>query len=81
MSDKIGINTLRDANRLWENYAIEDVATIEAFKRNPSLVLLFYNERRKQLRKVLAKIVHHQISKFQTAFQYASYYLKYRQLT
>ena len=81
MSDKIGINTLRDANRLWENYALEDVATIEAFKRNRTLVLLFYNERRKQLRKVLAKIVRHQISKFQTAFQYASYYLKYRQLT
>lgn len=47
MSAESGISTFRDSGGLWEQYAIEDVATPEGFVRNPELVLNFYNERRK----------------------------------
>lgn len=45
-----GLRTFRDTDGLWENHAIEDVATPEGFARNPQLVLDFYNARRKQLK-------------------------------
>jgi NAD-dependent deacetylase len=48
MSAESGLKTFRDMGGLWENYAIEEVATPEGWKRNPQLVLDFYNERRKQ---------------------------------
>jgi len=47
ISAESGLQTFRDADGLWEGYAIEDVATPEAWKRNPVLVQQFYNERRK----------------------------------
>ena len=49
MSQESGIKTFRDSDGLWEEYNIEDVATPEAWRRNPELVMRFYNERRKQL--------------------------------
>ncbi len=48
ISAESGIATFRDSGGLWENYAIEDVATPEGWARNPDLVLEFYNQRRKQ---------------------------------
>lgn len=47
LSKESGLATFRDADGLWEKYDIADVATIEGYKRNPSLVLDFYNERRR----------------------------------
>ncbi|MFZ5722650.1 MAG: Sir2 family NAD+-dependent deacetylase [Pseudomonadota bacterium] len=49
ISAESGIRTFRAADGLWENHRIEDVATPEAFVRNPQLVQRFYNERRHQL--------------------------------
>lgn len=49
MSAESGISTFRDADGLWERHRIEDVATPEAWQRDPELVLGFYNQRRKQL--------------------------------
>ena len=49
ISAESGISTFRDSDGLWENYNVEDVATHEAYIRNPELVLNFYNERRRQL--------------------------------
>ncbi len=46
ISAESGISTFRDSNGLWENYRIEEVATHEAYLRNPKLVLDFYNARR-----------------------------------
>jgi NAD-dependent deacetylase len=43
ISAESGINTFRDAGGLWEQHAIEDVATPEAFRRDPARVLAFYN--------------------------------------
>ena len=50
ISAESGINTFRDAGGLWENHRIEDVATPEAFQRDPHGVQSFYNRRREQLR-------------------------------
>lgn len=49
MSAESGLRTFRDNNGLWENHAVEEVATPEAWKRNRALVLRFYNERRRAL--------------------------------
>ena len=49
MSAESGIQTFRDSNGLWENYNIEDVATPEAWRKNPDLVTEFYNQRRKSI--------------------------------
>ena len=43
ISAESGLKTFRDSDGLWENHKIEDVATLEAFKRNPKTVLDFYN--------------------------------------
>jgi len=52
MSAESGIRTFRDTDGLWEEHRVEDVATFEAWQRNPDLVLNFYNQRRKQLYEV-----------------------------
>lgn len=49
MSAESGINTFRDSDGLWEQHRIEDVATPEAWARDPALVQRFYNERRKHI--------------------------------
>ena len=49
MSAESGISTFRDSGGLWEQYRVEDVASIEGYLRNPSLVIDFYNQRRRQL--------------------------------
>ncbi len=49
MSQESGIRTFRDMDGLWEEYDIEEVATPAAWRRNPELVMRFYNDRRKQL--------------------------------
>lgn len=49
MSAESGISTFRDSGGLWEQYKIEEVATPEAWKKNPLLVQQFYNFRRKQI--------------------------------
>lgn len=49
ISQESGLKTFRDMDGLWENYAVEDVASIDGWYRNPELVLDFYNQRRKQL--------------------------------
>ncbi len=52
MSAESGLKTFRDMGGLWENYAIEEVATPSAWAKNKELVLRFYNERRSQLAQV-----------------------------
>lgn len=49
ISAESGIRTFRAADGLWENHRIEEVATPEAFQRDPELVQRFYNQRRAQL--------------------------------
>src|SRR3989344_9372552 len=48
ISAESGLKTFRDSNGLWENYNISDVATLEAWKKDPERILGFYDIRRKQ---------------------------------
>jgi len=59
ISAESGISTFRDANGLWRNYRIEEVASPEAWRRDPALVLEFYNMRRRQLFEVEPNEAHH----------------------
>ena len=49
ISAESGLRTFRDSDGLWEGYQIEDVATPGAWRKNPQLVLDFYNYRRKDV--------------------------------
>ena len=49
MSAESGLKTFRDANGLWENHDIMEVASPEGWAKNRSLVLDFYNQRRRQI--------------------------------
>ena len=69
ISAESGISTFRDADGLWENHRIEDVATPEAWHRNPALVQQFYNQRRKQLFEVESNAAHFAITELQSKFQ------------
>ena len=58
VSAESGVSTFRDSNGLWENYKVEDVASIEGWYRDPALVLEFYNARRAQLAQVKPNAAH-----------------------
>jgi NAD-dependent deacetylase len=64
-----GIKTFRDADGLWENHKVEDVATPEAWNKNKELVLKFYNERRKQLNEVQPNAMHHFIASLENEYE------------
>ncbi len=62
VSAESGITTFRDSDGLWENHNVEDVASIEGWYRNSSLVLDFYNARRAQLAAVKPNDAHRAIA-------------------
>lgn len=68
MSAESGISTFRDSGGLWEKYKIDDVATPDAWRRNPALVLEFYNQRRKQLFEVVPNEGHHLLAALEDRF-------------
>ena len=68
VSAESGISTFRDSNGLWENHNVEDVASIEGWYRNPSLVLDFYNGRRAQLPTVRPNAAHLAIASLEDEF-------------
>lgn len=68
ISAESGLNTFRDSGGLWEQYAIEEVATPEAWQRNPELVTEFYNLRRKQLLEAQPNAAHRAIVALETHF-------------
>ena len=53
---------------MWENYPIEDVATPEGWRRDPELVLRFYNERRKQLLEVVPNAAHTALQRLEARY-------------
>lgn len=58
ISAESGIGTFRDAGGLWEQHRVEDVATPEAFARDPDLVLRFYDMRREHIQKAQPNAAH-----------------------
>ncbi|MBQ6684465.1 MAG: NAD-dependent deacylase [Bacteroidales bacterium] len=68
ISAESGISTFRDSDGLWEHYRVEDVATHEAYERNPSLVLDFYNQRRRQLFAAQPNEAHRQLVRLEEKY-------------
>lgn len=68
ISAESGLKTFRDSNGLWEGYNIEDVATPEAWLRNPKMVQQFYNERRKSVLDAVPNAAHFALAQLQEAY-------------
>ena len=68
ISAESGLRTFRDSDGLWEEYRIEDVATPEAWRRDPALVLDFYNKRREQVLRAEPNPAHFAISDLAKSF-------------
>lgn len=68
ISAESGIKTFRDSGGLWEEYRVEDVASPEAWERDPDLVRRFYNERRRQLEKAEPNAGHTGLAALETDF-------------
>jgi NAD-dependent deacetylase len=64
ISAESGLATFRDSNGLWNNHRLEDVATPEAFERNPKLVWEFYSARRLNALSVSPNAAHHALAAF-----------------
>src|SRR5690554_5202744 len=69
MSAESGISTFRDSGGLWDKYPVEQVATPEAFKVNPELVLQFYNIRRRELLKCKPNAGHFGLAELEKDFK------------
>ncbi len=67
ISKESGLSTFRDPDGIWARYDAEDVATPEAFRRNPELVREFYNARRRQLLspEVRPNAAHHALARLE----------------
>ncbi len=68
VSEESGLKTFRDSGGLWEEYNVMDVATPEAWDRDPGLVLEFYNKRRKQILEARPNRAHNIIASLQDHF-------------
>jgi len=68
ISAESGLKTFRDSDGLWEGYNVMDVATPEAWQRNPALVQEFYNERRKQVLQAEPNAAHLALAKLEENF-------------
>jgi len=68
ISAESGLKTFRDSDGLWEEHRIEDVATPRGWKKNPELVLAFYNYRRKNVAEAKPNAAHEALAKLQNDF-------------
>ena len=68
ISAESGLKTFRDNDGLWENYDLKEVATPEAWEKNPELVLDFYNLRRKQVIEAKPNNAHFSLVKLEKKF-------------
>lgn len=69
ISAESGLPTFRGADGLWRTHSVYEVATPEAWARDPQLVLDFYNERRQQLRRVEPNAAHRAIAELESQFE------------
>lgn len=68
ISAESGIQTFRDSDGLWEGHDVMEVATPEGFRKNPDLVLDFYNKRRRQLLTVNPNEAHFILAELENNF-------------
>ena len=69
ISAESGLKTFRDSDGLWEGYNIKDVATPEAWRRNPELVQDFYNMRRKSVLEASPNSAHIALARLQAKYE------------
>ncbi len=68
ISAESGLKTFRDSDGLWMGHNIEDVATPRAFKKNPQMVLDFYNMRRRDVAEANPNKAHYAIAELEKDF-------------
>ncbi|MDX1672306.1 MAG: NAD-dependent deacylase [Balneolaceae bacterium] len=68
MSADSGLKTFRGSGGLWEGHDVREVATPEAWKRDPETVLRFYNERRRQIYQVEPNAGHKALARLEEAY-------------
>ena len=69
VSAESGFATFRDTGGLWEQYNVNDVASIEGWYRNRKLVLEFYNQRRAQLKEAKPNAAHVAMAELEKDFR------------
>ena len=69
ISAESGIDTFRGAGGLWENHRVEDVATPDAFARDPNLVLRFYDMRRAAIQEKLPNAAHFALAQLEAKWR------------
>jgi NAD-dependent deacetylase len=68
ISAESGLKTFRDSDGLWEGYDVNEVATPRAWRKNPSLVLDFYNMRRRNVRDAVPNAAHLGLAELEDQF-------------
>lgn len=68
ISAESGLKTFRDSDGLWEGYDVTEVATPRAWKRNPELVLDFYNMRRRNVAEAKPNAAHFGLAELEKDF-------------
>ncbi len=68
ISAESGIPTFRASDGLWEKFKIEEIASPEGFKKNPELVLQFYNDRRRQILQAKPNNAHLLLAKLESVY-------------
>jgi NAD-dependent deacetylase len=68
ISAESGLKTFRDSDGLWEGYNIYDVATPEAWQRNPEMVQDFYNMRRKSVLEAEPNAAHFALARLESKY-------------
>ncbi len=68
VSAESGLKTFRDSDGLWEGHSVYDVATIDGWRKNPEMVLDFYNQRRAQLLTAKPNMAHFDLAEAEKYF-------------
>ena len=69
ISAESGLKTFRDSGGLWENHRVEDVASPHGWRKNPAMVLEFYNQRRKQAMHAQPNAAHIALAKLEQRYE------------
>jgi NAD-dependent deacetylase len=69
ISAESGLKTFRDSDGLWMGYNVQDVATPQGFKKDPQLVLNFYNERRRDVAAAQPNAAHKGLAELEKDFK------------